>query len=76
MEIILVGRDYARSDECRFYTLDSEGEYLDNDLTYSEVCQIMHKKLEEAVDEGYIDKDSAFDIEDDMFAFNQFMENL
>ncbi|HEM5172513.1 TPA: hypothetical protein U1307_002157, partial [Streptococcus suis] len=49
MAVKLYQRDYARSDEKCFYSMDRNHETL-RELTYAEMCSEMQKDLEEMVD--------------------------
>lgn len=75
MTVRLYQRDYARSDEKRFFSMNRHYEKLE-ELTYAELCLQMRKDLEEMIDEGFLSKEQAFDLEGDIPAYNELAESF
>ncbi|MEI4335716.1 hypothetical protein HO913_03295 [Streptococcus suis] len=73
MAVKFYQRDYARSDEKCFYSMDRNHETL-RELTYAEMCSEMQKDLEEMVDAEFLEKRTAFDLLGDIPAYNEVAE--
>lgn len=73
MAVKLYQRDYARSDEKCFFSMDRNYETL-RELTYAEMYYEMQKDLEEMVDAEFLEKGTAFDLIGDIPAYNEVVE--
>ncbi|MCL4881169.1 hypothetical protein ACJBY2_03220 [Streptococcus suis] len=73
MAVKLYQRDYARSDEKCFYSMDRNYETL-RELTYAEMCSEMQKDLEEMVDAEFLDNSKVCDLVGNIIFYNKVAE--
>lgn len=69
-----VGFNYEKNDNNFEWYIGDDKDRID--LSYSEVCYLMYKALEEYVDLEIITKDKAYDLVGDYYAFNKFMDDI
>lgn len=53
-----------------------DGDVTQEDLTFGEVQRLMYLALEEYVENGCIDKATAFDLCSSIYIFNEFMDRF
>ncbi|EMB76034.1 hypothetical protein [Streptococcus mutans] len=70
------GRDYALSGDNVFEVLTASCDVIERNLSYREMCGLMQRELEKAVDKELLDKSTAFDVIGDIPAYNELVDDI